>query len=513
MFAVGCGKCTKPTSGAAGGGIERVLPRGAVGVVVVPALASAGQKLRILEALKVTAFAAQLRGFDDGKGFADALVGELGIDVRSAEALEKAGVDGTRGAALAVLVTGHAYLALPVKDAAKFHATLQTLAKQRLGAGAAGEQKFGELTVKTFSVGAAPKLGYVLSNGYALLTDAKGIEKLAGLAAMTDSDSLASDKAYAAEVEKLPKDRDVVVYLPTGTPVLAQAPFSAVTGAISLTPAGLSVLANASWKGDPAQLAALETQPSRSLLGYLPADAFLVTRYSGDPSKLSAWSRQLLGTYLARAFDDGGFDLKTQVLDQLQPGVVASLSLSERPPMDKGMPSLDLRQTNPFTYAHLSGAAAVKSPAAVVPSLEKMAALAPKFGAEMSLRERPDGQKALITTYAQGEGVHLAPKGDLVFFASPVQRLDALVKSDGAGVAMTGLGDEAVTVVIDLNKLAASVRALPESAWGLGGFAIKATTVRWLDATDDLKRVTISVGAKDRVVQAKVMLTLGGAAR
>ena len=79
--------------------------------------------------------------------------------------------------------------------------------------------------------------------------------------------------------------------------------------------------------------------------------------------------------------------------------------------------------------------------------------------------------------------------------------------------AVTGLGDEAISVVIDLNKLAGSVRALPESAWGLGGFAIKATTVRWLDATDDLKRVTISVGAKDKVVQAKVMLTLGGAAR
>ena len=67
-------------------------------MVVVPSRASAGQKLRILEALKVTAFAAQLRGFDDGKAFADALVNELGIDVRSSEALEKAGVDGTRAA-------------------------------------------------------------------------------------------------------------------------------------------------------------------------------------------------------------------------------------------------------------------------------------------------------------------------------------------------------------------------------------------------------------------------------
>ena len=511
LLAVGCGKCTK--SSASSAGIERVLPRGAVGVVVVPALASAGQKLKIIEALKVTAFAAQLKGFDDGKGFADALVSELGVDVRSTEALEKAGVDGTRAAAFAALVTGHAYLALPVKDEKKLHAALQALATQRLGATTMSEQHFGELTVKTFSSTALPKLGYVIANGYALITDGAGINKLPGLGAMTQSDSLASDKLYAAELEKLPKDRDVVVYLPTGTPLLVQAPFTAVTGSISLTPAGLTVTANASWKGDPAQLAALEPQVApKSLLGYLPADAFLVTRYSGDPTKLAAWTRQMLGPNLSRVFDEAGFDVKTQVLEQVQPGAVASLSLSERPPMDKGLPTLDLRQTNPFTYVHLSGATATKKPADVVPTLEKIASLAPKFGAEMSLRERPDGQKAMITTYAQGEGVHFAPKGDLLFFASPVQRLDALVKSDGAGT-MSLEGNDALAVSVDLNKLSASVRALPESAWGIGGFAIKATTVRWLDATDDLKRVTLNVGAKDKVVQATVVLTLGGAAK
>ena len=175
------------------------------------------------------------------------------------------------------------------------------------------------------------------------------------------------------------------------------------------------------------------------------------------------------------------------------------------------MPSLDLRQTNPFTYAHLSGAAAAKSKDTVLASLEKVAALAPKFGAQMELRERPDGQKAMLTTYSQGEGVHFAPKGELLFFASPVQRLDALVKSDGQGASPVTLGDDALNVAIDLSKLSASVRALPESAWGLGGFAIKATTVRWLDATDDLKAISISVGAKEKAVQAKVQLTLGAA--
>jgi hypothetical protein len=505
----GCSKCGK-TSTATASGVERVLPKGAVGVVVVPNIGAAGQKLKILEGLKVAAFAAQLRGFADGKGFADALVNELGIDVRSAEALEKAGVDGNGAAGIAALATGHGYLALPVKDASKFHDKLKALAALRLGAGTVGEKKYGELTVKTFGAGDVPKLGYALANGYALITDGAGLEKLAGIAAMTESDSLASDSGYKAEVAKLPAERDVVVYLPNGTPLLVQAPFTAVTGAVSLTAVGLAVSVNANWKGDAEQLAALQPQQVKSLLGYLPADAFLVARFSGDPSKLGPFAKQLMGPHLARAFDEAGFDVKAQVLDQLQPGAVASLSLAEGAQLGGGMPDLDIRRTNPFAYVNLSGVGAAKKPAEVLPTFEKIATIAPKFGAEMTVRDRADGQKAVITTYSQGEGVHFAPKGELVFFASPVQRLEALVKSDGSGAAPAGLGDEAVSVVIDLNKLAASVRALPESAWGLGGFAIKATTVRWLDATDDLKRITVTVGAKEKVVQAKIVLTLGG---
>ena len=64
-------------------------------------------------------------------------------------------------------------------------------------------------------------------------------------------------------------------------------------------------------------------------------------------------------------------------------------------------------------------------------------------------------------------------------------------------------------MVIDLNRLATSVRDLPASAWGLGGFAIKATTVRWLDATDDLKAVTASAGANGKALQVNVALVFG----
>ncbi len=506
----GCSRCGGG-GGSAKDGVERVLPRGAVGVLVVPALGAAGQKLRLLEQLKVTAFAAQLQGFDDGTKLADALIAQLGVDARSDEALTRAGVDGARGAAVAALVTGHVYLALPVKDATRLHHTLESLASRRLGAGAGGELKVGEHTVKTFSPqqGAPPRLGYVLAHGYALVTDGEGVGKLAGLAAMTEADSLLTDKAYAAHLGRLPKARDVLLYLPTGSPALVQAPLTAALATVSLTPAGLEVNVDAPWKGEAAQLAALQAKTVKPLTGYLPADAFLVVRFAGEPAQLAPWAKSLLGPYLHRALESGGLDLKGAVLEQLEPGAVAALSLSERPPLGEGVPSLDLRQTNPFSYAHLSGAARVKDAAVVLPTLEKVAELAPRFGAQMRVAERPDGQKAVLTTYGAGEGVHFAPKGELVFFASPVQRLDALVKSDGKGqLAVRGLGDEALTVAVDLRRLAQSVRDLPESAWGLGGFAIKGTTLRWLDAMSDLEAITLSVGAKGTSVHGRLLLSL-----
>ena len=118
-----CSKCGGggSTSGTASG-VERVLPKGAVGVVVVPSLEQLGQKLKLVQGFKVVSFVGQLRGFNDGQQLGDALVNELGIDVRSTEALAKAGIDGARSAGVGALITGHGYLALPVKNEKDFHA-------------------------------------------------------------------------------------------------------------------------------------------------------------------------------------------------------------------------------------------------------------------------------------------------------------------------------------------------------------------------------------------------------
>lgn len=493
--------------------VERVVPHGAVAVALTRNLAKTGEKLKLVQALKVVGFAAQLQGFESAAAFGDGLVAQLGVDIRDPSALGKAGIDGDRGAALMLLFSEHFVVALPVGDAEKFRATMTSLAKQRLGAPLVMDKQAGGVTVTGFlrKDGEKPRLAYVLTQGYALIVDESGLGDLAALATLPESDSLQEDRDYLAPLgEAKARENDLLVWLPSGSPALALSPVVNVFLTATLTPAGLDVDAVGRWKDDGTRFAAFAPQHGDDDLGFLPRDAFLVGRFQGDPSKLGPWTRELVGAKFARTLFDWGFDVQTLVYDQLKPGSVFSLSLSEAPPLGAGMPDLDIRRTNPFAYAQLSGVARVKSPDAVQPAFDKLITVAPKFGAQMEWRTRDDGQKALLTTWSQGEGVHFAPKGEFVFFGSPVGRLQALVKSDGtAGAPIDGLPDDAFSLVLDLTKLSASLRALPDSSWGVGGFAMKTAAARWLDAIDDLKQVTYAMGVKNNRAHFHATLKLG----
>ncbi len=505
--------CSKCGSAAKAIAVERMLPKSAAAVVIVPSVKTLGERLRILETLKVAGFLGALQGFESGKALGDALVGQLGIDVRNGEAMKKAGLDADRALGVVVLQNGEVVLVLPVSDESAFHATLERISSQRFGAGAGGELKTGDFTVKTFSEhqGEPPRVGYLMKNGFALVAT-KDVSALAPLAGLAEPDSLATDEALKQSLSRVPADRLLFGYLPVGSGIIAKYPVTSAVVTLRLSASGLALAIDAPWRGDPAQLAMLELKQSMSLWGYLPKDTFAALRYQGDPAALTPVVNELLGPFLAKAFDEGGFNVKTEVLDVVKPGVIVGLSLADRPPMGSGMPRLDLRTTNPFSFAHLSGVALVNSGETVLPTLEKLAAVAPKFGATMAKVDR-NGAPMLFTTYAAGEGVHFARKGDLVFFGSPVMRIDQLeaVDAEAASKAVppSMLGEEAVALMIDLNRLATSVRELPASAWGIGGFAIKATTVRWLDATDDLKAVTASAGTTGKALQLNVALVFG----
>ena len=212
------------------------------------------------------------------------------------------------------------------------------------------------------------------------------------------------------------------------------------------------------WKLGPRLLGVLDCRDAPSLEGFLPKDAFFAARTQGDPARLGPVLDDVLGPYLMKAFTEAGFDPNVEILGNLAPGTTVALSLAERPPLAGGLPETDVRRTNPFSFVHLSGVAVPVKADAVVSTLDKVASVAPRFGAEMKKVERK-GAPAWFTSYAEGEGVHFAVKDGHVFFGSPMQRLDALLESDGKGAPppVKGLTGDAV-----------SVGARPPEARGLG---------------------------------------------
>lgn len=505
---LGACKCSKTPSGPVP--VERVLPKGALAVVVVPRLGDLGQRLTRLESLKAAGFVAQLQGFASGKGLVDVLMGQLGLDVRDAAAMAKAGVDGARPLGAAVLITTDVVLALPVADEAKLGATLERLAKARLGAGVASTKTMSGLSLRSFSTaeGQPARLGYVFAHGYALVTTDEGVARLTTQAAMPEGDSLVGDATLAQALKAVGGRVDAFAFAPAGSPALMKVPVSAAFAGATLEPTEVSVAVWALAKPEAVPvLEVLRSAPGPDTTRQLPFDAFLVGRLQAKPAALAPYLPRLWGPLVSASLADAGLEVGTEVLGNVSPGASFALSLAPKPPMDRGVPTFDIRQTNPFTYAHLSGVAHALRPDEVSATLEKLAAAAPKFGARIAKEQRAGGA-VFVTSWAQGEGVHFAAVDGGVVLGSPLTRVEALLGGAAQRGAPVPLPEGAVSVALDLSVLANAVKVLPDSAWGLGGFAMKATTVRWLEATDDLQALSGAVWADGSTVRGRVQLKL-----
>jgi hypothetical protein len=287
--------------------------------------------------------------------------------------------------------------------------------------------------------------------------------------------------------------------------------------ALRLEQSALRAFVDSPWRGDPAALASFEKKDVEGPARGLPADAFVVAQFNGDPAALAPMLPQLTGPYLDRAFRESNFDVKSEVFANLHPGIAFSLSVSPNIPLGAGMPDLSVRRTNPFRYAHLVAVAQAKDASKVAPVLGRMPEIAPKFGAKIEPLQR-EGKTLYVTSYAQGEGVHFASPGEgRVILASPLARLERTLATpaDAKGPALLGdpelskvLTGHAFAAVVDLDALRAAVKALPQDAWGIGGFAIKASAIRWLDATDDLRAITVGVSRREQGLHAEIALRL-----
>ncbi len=518
---VGCSRCGKD-SGPAGQvskpvTVERYLPREAQAAIVVADLGTLGEKLARFQNLKIASFLAQLQNAQSAEAYVSAIMRQVGVDLRSRQAMEAVGIAPDKGAGAAVLVDNRAVSVLGVKDAKKLEETFATLARNRLGAPERKEEKAGGGTLVTFSRkdAPAPSLGMLFIGDYVLLAPGTAVARLPELASMPVEKSLAEEPVLAASLARLPQERDFHIYLQGGTRLVPPGSVQGLTLTGFIEERAVTLRADAPWPDTQISLAPLAPQSGPELLGYLPDDSVLVARYRGDPSTLGSVWPYLVGPYITRAVQQSGFDLKGQVLENLQPGLVAGVALAPTAQFGSGIPALDIRRTNPFRYLHLVVVGEAKDAAKAQSTLAKVPEIAGNFGAEVK-PEEVAGHRAYLTSYRAGEGAHFAEVGGKLVLAAPRSRLESLLKGLGSPPAQSPLAEElsgavkdpVLAVVLDLRKLADSVRALPSEAWGVGGFAIKATTVRWLEATDDLRAVTLSLSQKEKAIQAEVSLRL-----
>ena len=503
----GCSRCGGGVATKETVQVAHSIPAQVQAAVIVPDLAALGERLRLLESLKLASFAAQLQGLPNAQAFGDAIARQAGVDVRSAESLKNAGIAPDRGFGVALLSDDAGYFVVGVKDEAAFAATMKRLAGDRLGAREEGSGKTAQGGHKhvwfTRSNSPQHQLGYVLRDGLAFVSTGAMSEKLPEWAALPREKSLGEDARFKASLERLPKERDLVAHVPLGKWTAQGGP--GLTAVARLDATGLFIDADAPWPDTRESLSALEPRDAPDQTALLPQDAFAVFRYRGEAKGLSTVLPMIVGPHLRRAFEGAGLKLEEALLQNLKPGAVASLSVSPDIQLSGGMPELDVRRTNPFRYAQLVAYAQPQKPEDATALLGKMPEVAPRFGARIEGVER-EGRTLYLTRYAQGEGVHMAQAADgRVVFASPLGRLEQTLKAlpetpDPARAGPPLLRDEslkealnahAFSMVVDLNQLRDSVRALPADAWGIGGFAMKASALRWLDATDDLRAITM----------------------
>jgi len=519
----GCSRCGDKQPGAKVLSPARFLPRTAKASIVIPDLGTLGEKLARLQNLKLANFAAQLQNAQSAEGFVSGIMRQVGVDLRSRQAMETAGIDPSRGAGMALLADNKVVSVLGMKDEKALTETFARLARERLGAPTRAEQKVPGGTLVTFSRTGAPQpaLGLLLSEGYALVAAGELIPQLSGFATLAPEQSLSQEPLLSDALKRLPSERDFYAFLPGGVGYLVPAGTTqAVTLMGTLSERSVTLRADMPWPGSKESLAALTPQKAADLLGYLPEDSFLTLRYQGDPAKLETVWPYLAGGAITRAVQSSGFDVKGELFERLKPGLVAGVALSPSVQLGAGLPLMDPRRTNPFRFVHLVVVGEGKDAAGLASALEKVPPLAKRLGAKVEPSEL-NGQRVYLTSYAQGEGMHMASVGDKVVLAAPQTRLEAalprLAGAPGpvpvAEELRASLQEPVLGAVLDLRRLSDTVKALPSEAWGIGGFAIKATTVRFLEAMDDLRAVTLGLSEKDKSLQAELTLWLDPAPR
>jgi len=495
---------------------ERFLPAAVRAAVLLP---EAGRAATELAALHRTV--SGFPGVGDAAALRGGVAAQLGFDPLDPAAFGEAGLDPARGAALGLLEgpDDPTLLVLPVADASKVEALLARLARQRLGAEHRTQEVRGTATVVAFrgGPGAPPALAYALVERFALVAAGPGGPALAGdAAALAPERALAADPAFAAARGALGDGNAALAFLPArAAAALGLAPLrDGAALALSASEGRLRVR-GAVLLGDraPSLAAALAAKgAAAALAGKLEAGAALVARLDADPAALAARLLPLVPAREREALLARGLDLERDVLAVLGPGGVVAASLSPR-----------------FSLVGLTGETLRDDPPRaleleVVAPVREGAAAATERWARYADPARPPraGEDGIVRVPTpSGEIAWKLQDGRLALACGRPGRLEALLArlGGGAGPAWTpplpeakdALSGGPAGLVLDVPRLAASVRALPPASFGTGptGFVVRSVIDRFVAPAERLAAIWLRAD----LAGGALVLTLEAAAR
>ncbi|MGC4116605.1 MAG: hypothetical protein QM765_18945 [Myxococcales bacterium] len=496
------------------------LPDRCQAVFVVPDPGRLGEHLGVLPRLKVADLLASTQNYPNAEALLSDLAKQAGLDPRSRESLRQNGIDPSRPLVGYLSEQGVPLALVPISEQKKFEEKFAKSAAARLGDQPPVTEKVGAdrtLTVLTGRGENPQVLAWAYLGGYALLTQSQaGLALLKAMLAGKVQGSLAKDSRFAATRSRL-ADRDLFAFSCLDALPLQKQIFMpyGTTFAASLSEKELRLSfelpLNDEWNE---KLKSLATPAGADLVAAMGPDAFLVGRLGGDPALLEPLLQRLMPMAIQRGLKDAGIDLAADILGNLKPGVAASLSLSHSARLS-GVPELDVRRTNPFDFVQLSVVGRTADASKAAKTLGSIVDVAPRFGARLEPADL-GGTKVFVTRYHLGEGASLALDGDKVLVTGGAGQMQAQLdrlrspapKDPADPLAAKALKEDAAALWLDVSRLTAGVRALPDSAYGIGGWAIKAAVSRWLEAIDEITGLRLSARLADKTLSADLALTL-----
>jgi hypothetical protein len=481
---------------------ERFVAAAVKAALIVPETGRAAEELAALHAS-----ASGFPGAGELAGARGALAAQLGFDPLDRAALADAGVDPARGAALALLARGEAgspsLVVLPAADVTKVERLLARIARDRLGATERSAEAFGGAAAVTFRrPGApAPALTYAIVERTALLTtDPAGPALVKEAATLAPEASLAEAAGWKAARRALGDAVSAIAFVPRGSALLAGAWPLADGFALGLSAGSRRLLARAAvllGEREPSFRALAGGGAAAPLVARLDPEAQLAARFDGDFGALGRKLAPSLGAARRAALARRGIDLERDLFGVLAPGGAAVLLVP--PHLSLGGLTTRAAQADPLRAVEFEAVLPIRPGSDPGAAAER---LARAFGPARRGPRGADGIARLATPSGEIAWKVDRAAGRIVAAGGRPGRLDALLaRLAGAGPGWKAPTREAEAVLsgglggaaLDVGRLVAAVRALPDEAFGGGpsGFVMRSLVERVVEPAARIAAVSL----------------------